>query len=186
MVPGEFVEPSVCIFYGFSDRTVFHYFGIFIDQPFLEAHKYGICKTCPKFSPLFVSQAFIVSLTLHVIKQLYLCERIVGTLHVILSCLPKMSACMGPTAKKDNTFLGVQHLVPFVSVRLYGSPELAEEFQHHLSTSGTLVIVKELTSGHDTAHKPDITFDRLVSLVIHHGDCRFIRLYVVSLHHQLP
>ena len=40
--------------------------------------------------------------------------------------------------------------------RLYGSPELAEEFQHHLSTSGTLVIVKELTSGHDTAHKPDV------------------------------
>ena len=59
-----------------------------------------------------------------------------------------------------TSFLGVQHLVPFVSVRLYGSPELAEEFQHHLSTSGTLGA--SLYTGMSQEHTGRVGYEDLV------------------------
>lgn len=60
---------------------------------------------------------------------------------------------MDPTTQQDNPFLRVQQIVSFVTIRLYGSTELAEEFQDHLACTGAIIIIEKLTSGHDAAHK---------------------------------
>jgi len=84
---------------------------------------------------------------------------------------------MGPTAQQDNPFLRVQQIVSFVTVRLYGSTELAEELQDHPTCTGAIIIIEKLTSGHNAAHKPDVSFYRLVFLVMYDRDCSLVRLY---------